>query len=75
MKVKFALIGCGRMSENHLDAINKGPVAELAAVCDIDEEKARNTALKNGLDTWYTDMDKMIQEVKPDVFCMHTTRS
>ena len=72
MKVKFALIGCGRISENHLDAIKQVSVAELAAVCDIDEEKAKKTALENGLSAWYTDIDKMIEEVKPDVCCILT---
>ena len=40
-KAKFVIIGCGRVSPNHLDAIMHAPHAELLAVCDIDEEKAK----------------------------------
>lgn len=72
MKVKFALIGCGRISVNHLDAIKNVPIAELVAVCDLNEEKAKKAALKNGLKTWYTDMDEMIEAEKPDVCCVLT---
>lgn len=33
----FGLIGCGRISKNHLEAIAAIPDAKLVAVCDIDE--------------------------------------
>lgn len=72
MKAKFALIGCGRVSVNHLDAIKRAPNAELVAVCDIIEEKAKKAALENGLTKWYTDMEQMIKEEKPDVCCILT---
>lgn len=41
MSLKYALIGCGRISPNHISAaINNN--FEIVALCDIDEEKARN---------------------------------
>jgi UDP-N-acetyl-2-amino-2-deoxyglucuronate dehydrogenase len=41
-KLRFAVVGCGRVSGNHLDAFTKGAVpAELVAVCDVDPAKAR----------------------------------
>ena len=43
-KVKFAVIGCGRISYNHIDGITHAPHADLVAVCDIIEERARETA-------------------------------
>ncbi len=72
MKVRFAIIGCGRISVNYLDAFRNVPIAELVAVCDIDEEKAKKTALENGLNKWYTDMDEMIEAENPDVCCILT---
>ena len=71
-KVRFALVGCGRVSLNHDDAILHAPHAELAAVCDIDAEKAKESAEKNGLDRYYTDMEEMIKTEKPDVCCIIT---
>ena len=72
MTVKFALIGCGRISENHLDAIKNAPHAELVSVCDIDEKKARKTALENGLEKWYTNAEEMLKNEEIDVCCILT---
>ena len=70
--VKFALIGCGRISKNHLNAIEQAPHAELVAVCDIIEEKAKKVAIDNGLDRWYTDAEDMLNNEKIDVCCILT---
>lgn len=50
MIVRFAVIGCGRISKNHFDTIKKAPHARLVAVCDIIEERARQAADENGLE-------------------------
>lgn len=34
-KYKFTLIGCGRISCKHINAINNIENAELVAVCDL----------------------------------------
>lgn len=40
-KLRFAILGCGRISYKHVEAlINNSEYATLAAVCDIDEKKA-----------------------------------
>lgn len=40
-KLKFAILGCGRISYKHVEAlINNKEEAELIAVCDLIEEKA-----------------------------------
>lgn len=41
----FAIVGCGRIAPNHLDAIAHAPSAKLVAVCDIAEEKAKKAAI------------------------------
>ena len=41
--VRIALVGCGRISRNHLEAIAKVPELQLAAVGDIVETRARET--------------------------------
>lgn len=64
--MKYALIGCGRISTNHLKAVLNNKL-ELVAVCDILETQMEkllekhnlhnNTAIKR-----YTDYKKMIDE-------------
>lgn len=39
-KIRFALIGCGRVAGRHVEALQAAPDAELAAVCDMVEERA-----------------------------------
>ena len=43
--LKFGVVGCGRISDNHLRALASDRVAaELVAVADIQEERARRVA-------------------------------
>lgn len=39
-QVRFAILGCGRISQIHMDAIENSPNAKLVAICDIIEERA-----------------------------------
>ena len=39
-KIRFAVVGCGRISARHFEAIDtNGDDAELVAVCDVDKNK------------------------------------
>lgn len=61
MKVlKFALLGCGRISRKHIDAISNAKGAELVAVCDIDAKRASAVASKLGI-RHFTDLDEMLR--------------
>ncbi|HWP02301.1 MAG TPA: Gfo/Idh/MocA family oxidoreductase [Gemmatimonadaceae bacterium] len=59
--VRVALVGCGRISRTHFEAIRSVPGLELAAVCDIDEERARSAGEENGV-PWFTSYARMLQE-------------
>ena len=43
-KIKMGLIGCGRVSRKHIDALKLIPDVKLVAVCDIIEERAKKIA-------------------------------
>ncbi|MCI8779903.1 MAG: Gfo/Idh/MocA family oxidoreductase [Lachnospiraceae bacterium] len=64
--MKYALIGCGRISTNHIKAaINNG--LDIIAVCDIEEGHMEEVLKKHGLEQdisikRYTDYHKMIEE-------------
>ncbi len=47
-RIKVAVIGCGMISDMHLEAITALDIAELVAVCDICEDKAVACAEKYG---------------------------
>ena len=42
----FGLVGCGRVSPKHLNAIKNLPNTNLVAVCDIREERAKKAATR-----------------------------
>lgn len=59
-KYGFGVIGCGVISDTHLDAIKLLPNAEIVAVCDTREDAARAKAEKYGCD-YYTDLAEMLK--------------
>ncbi len=71
-KVKFALIGCGRISPNYFDAISKCDIAELVAICDVDIDKAKKAAEDNNVPAYYSDIDDMLNNEEVDVCCILT---
>lgn len=61
--LKIAVAGLGAISGVHLGAIAQIPQARLQAVCDIDSAKKEKAP---GV-PFYTDMETMLREVKPDI--------
>ncbi|MFG6440786.1 Gfo/Idh/MocA family protein [Roseateles sp. LKC17W] len=48
-KVRFALIGCGRIAQNHIEAVRRhADRAELVAACDIDAAALAEAVAKTG---------------------------
>src|SRR5688500_164019 len=58
-ELKFALVGCGRISRKHVDAIAALDDAKLVAVCDLDEKRAATLAAKVGARA-FADIDAML---------------
>jgi predicted dehydrogenase len=71
--LRFALVGCGRIAKRHSELLGLGQVAgaELAAVCDVVEEKARRTAAPFRV-PYYTDMHEMCRRERIDVLVILT---
>lgn len=60
-KLGFALVGCGRVSRNHLDAFaDPAFPGRLVAVCDVVADKARDKAQRHGGVPWYADHREML---------------
>lgn len=65
-KLSFALVGCGRISKKHIDALNELPNAELIAVCDTNFERAK--AVGESLNIpYYGSYDEMLTNENVDV--------
>lgn len=74
--MKYALIGCGRISTNHIKAAVNNHL-ELAAVCDIVSEHMEKLLAKHGLEKnseikRYTDYKAMLGDIRPDLVSIAT---
>jgi predicted dehydrogenase len=74
MSLKYALIGCGRISPNHIQAALDNNL-EIVALCDLNISKAKNIALKHKLNSstkLYSDYMKMIDNLDLDLVAIAT---
>ena len=58
--LRVGLIGCGFFAENHLAAWSSMHDVVLAAVCDIDLERARSAAERHKAGAYYEDAAEML---------------
>lgn len=65
-KVRFAIIGCGAISQKHLQSLSQIPDAEVVAVCDISAEAARNVGEQWSV-AHFTDPHQMLKQYDVDV--------
>lgn len=62
-KFGIGVVGCGSIAEiAHFPSIKKAPGAELIAVCDLNEQRAKETAEKWGARRWYSDYKRMFAD-------------
>ena len=72
-KVKIAVLGCGSIARiAHFPAISKRDDAELVAVCDTNEQTAKDIMGKWNAKACYTDYKKMFAECKMDAVIIAT---
>ena len=73
--MKYALIGCGRISPNHIIAAQNNGL-DIVAICDIVRENAEDKMLKFDLDpkkvAIYEDYREMLKKEKPQLVAIAT---
>lgn len=77
--MKYALIGCGRISTNHIKAAVANKL-EIVAVCDVLPQRMEEVLAKHGLQNdmsiaRYTDYKQMLAEHKDIKLCSIATES
>jgi UDP-N-acetyl-2-amino-2-deoxyglucuronate dehydrogenase len=70
-RIRIALVGCGRISRNHLDAFERIEALELAGVCDVVESRAREAGMRGEV-PWFTSYAKMLEDVACDAVAICT---
>lgn len=71
-KIRFAVVGCGRIANNHFEALKKhADRAELIAVCDTDAEALEKAVTDTGAEG-YAGYKNLLHEAKPDIVALCT---
>lgn len=71
-KIRMAVVGCGRISKNHFESIEKhADQLELAAVCDIDDATLAEHARKYKV-PGYRHMDEVLDKTQLDLVALCT---
>ena len=71
-KIRFALVGCGRISKNHFESIkHHSEYAELVDICDIDPTALKNAVLETGAKP-YDNLKAMLASTTADIIILTT---
>lgn len=71
-KIRFALVGAGRISKNHLLSLKKLEAdCELVAVCDVDPHQLKNTCDEFTVDG-FSDLKSLLEKCQFDVAILCT---
>jgi len=71
-RIRFALVGCGRIAERHIEALEQhAQHAELIAVCDVDEQTVQRVAAQTGTEG-FTGYDRLLAESDADCVILCT---
>jgi predicted dehydrogenase len=70
--LKIAVIGVGSISESHLNSYKRNPDVEIYAVCDLNEERAKQKAAAYGAQKIYTDYREVLADPAIDAVSICT---
>ncbi len=71
-KLKIAIVGAGIWGENHARIYQSHPFAEVAAVCDMNYDKAKEFGGKMGIEKIYSDYNEMFRDSGCDAVAIVT---
>lgn len=71
-KIRLAVIGCGKISKNHFDAIEKHTEdIELSAVCDSDKIVLTDVTVRYGI-PGFTSLGELLSSIDTDIISLCT---
>jgi predicted dehydrogenase len=65
--IKFALIGCGAIAHKHVAAVNGLENGEIVGAYDVNQEAGQVFSKKYAIPV-FSDVDKLVEATRPDVF-------
>src|SRR5437899_1014572 len=65
--LRIALIGCGKIADQHVQAIRRIPDCIIVGLCDRELLMARQLAERSGINAYFTDLRELLETTTPDV--------
>jgi predicted dehydrogenase len=65
--LKIAIVGCGKVADQHVHAIHRIPDCEIVALCDREPLMARQLGERFGVSKCFSDLREMLETNAPDV--------
>ena len=66
-KLRIAIVGCGKIADQHVAAIRRIPDCELVSLCDREVLMARQLGERFGIAACFSDVSEMLRAASPDV--------
>ena len=66
MTLRYAIIGCGKIADQHVQAAQRAGGCELVAVCDREKLMAEQLAERFKITGVFSDAEEMLKKVRPD---------
>src|SRR5271157_4340988 len=65
--LRIAIVGCGKIADQHVQAIRRIPACQLVSVCDQELLMARQLGERFGVSNCFSDLGEMLEAAAPDV--------
>jgi predicted dehydrogenase len=65
--LRIAIVGCGKVADQHVQAIHRIPDCEIVALCDRELLMAKQLGERFGISKCFSDLQEMLQAARPDV--------
>ncbi len=65
--LKIAIVGCGKVADQHMYAIHRIPDCEIVALCDRELLMAKQLGERFGISKCFSDLQEMLQANQPDI--------
>lgn len=65
--LRVAIIGCGKIADQHAEQLQHIPGCEIVAVCDPEELMAKQLQERLKVPAYFVDVERLLEEAKPDV--------
>lgn len=65
--LRIAIVGCGKIADQHVQAIRRIPGCQIASLCDRELLMAEQLGERFGIPSCFSDLARMLEDTSPDV--------